>query len=361
MTHPIFPGMLSVAAAALSDEEKHLLEKINPVGVSLFARNISSPQQLCRLTREIKETIGRPDVLIAVDQEGGRVRRLTEPYFPSYAGQQTLGRLYTEISAETARRAASLQAALIAADLHRCGINLNYAPVLDLLHPETAAVLASRCFSDNPQITAELGTVMAQKYLDEGIIPCIKHFPGHGRAQTDPHLGLPRIEASLNELETDFFPFRQLHRLPCGMTAHIILSVIDAQRPVTQSPDAIKTLIRGLIGFDGFLISDALDMHALKGSLVEKTQTALRAGCDCICYCGGKTKDLYDLSQISLSLSDEALARLEKLSSVLNAAPRPAPAPETAAEYNRLVGQIAPYRETYDATEVLNQMNQGEN
>ena len=115
MTHQIFPGMLSVAAAALSDEEKHLLEKINPVGVSLFARNISSPQQLCRLTREIKETIGRPDVLIAVDQEGGRVRRLAEPYFPSYAGQQTLGRLYTEISAETARNAASLQAALIAA------------------------------------------------------------------------------------------------------------------------------------------------------------------------------------------------------------------------------------------------------
>ena len=354
MSKPLLAAILSVSSTTLSDAEKHFLEQSNPLGISLFARNISSPQQLKHLVNEIKNCIGRSDVLIAIDQEGGRVRRLGEPDFRPYAGQETLGRLYTEQNKAAAIEACTMHATLISQDLRRLGINLNYAPVLDLRHTDTSPALSSRCFSDQASIVTALGKIMVDTYISQAIIPCIKHLPGHGRASVDPHLNLPIIHTPLAELETDFAPFRTLNYAPCGMTAHIIIPELDSSRPITQSPQGID-FIRSNLGFKGFLISDALDMHALQGSLADKTQTSLSAGCDAICYCGGVLSDMEQIAATKPFLSDDSQARFADLFRIL--ASSPADSPVSKARYQALVGSITPYQETYDATEVLFQMN----
>ena len=356
-TKPVLAAILSVSSTSLTDDEKHFFAQTNPLGISLFNRNIDTPAQLKALIKEIKETIGRPNVLIAIDQEGGRVRRLKEPDYPSYAGQQTIGRLYTETSPETAKEACRLHAALISRDLHSLGINLNYAPVLDLCHPDTSPALSSRCFSSSPDICANLGGIMVETYLNNNIIPCIKHLPGHGRAVTDPHLNLPVVTAPLQELEADFAPFKKLKNTPCGMTAHIVISAIDPETPVTQSPAAIR-FIRNNIGFNGFLISDALDMHALKGTMAQKAQTTLNAGCDAVCYCGGNLAEMRQIADTGLFLSEKALERFQKLTKIFQnpVAPVPTLPKENITKYQELIGKIIPYEETYDSTEVLFRM-----
>ncbi len=356
MSKPILAAMLSLSTDKMTAAEKKLLEKYNPLGISLFARNLKTPEQIKKLTSEIREAVGRKNILIAVDQEGGRVRRLKEPYFRAYAGQQTLGRLWNETTPQIAQKAAACHASLIAADLKELGINLNYAPVLDVLAPETSPVLSSRIFSDIPEIVANLGEISVKNYMQNNIIPCIKHLPGHGRAAVDPHLNLPVIDASLKELEKDFYPFQKLNDTPCGMTAHIVVSVIDKHFPVTQSSKGIKELIRGIIGFKGFLISDSIDMHALGGSLGEKTSTALNAGCDAVCYCAGKEEEIEEVCRAASPLSDHALERLAKMENVLAAPPTAPDITTLEKNYKTILGQIEPYRETYDATEVLFQM-----
>ena len=328
MSKPLLAAILSVSSTTLSDAEKHFLEHSNPLGISLFARNISSPRQLKQLVCDIKTCIGRSDVLIAIDQEGGRVRRLGEPDFRPYAGQETLGRLYTEQNQAAAIEACTLQAALISQDLRRLGINLNYAPVLDLRYTDTSPALSSRCFSDQASIVT---------------------------ASVDPHLNLPIIRTPLAELEADFAPFRALNYAPCGMTAHIIIPELDSSRPITQSPQGID-FIRTNLGFKGFLISDALDMHALQGSLADKTQTSLSAGCDAVCYCGGVLSDMEQIASTKPFVSEASQARFADLFRIL--ASSPADSPVSEARYQALVGSITPYQETYDATEVLFQMNQ---
>ena len=355
MERPILAALLSLSGPELKDDEKHLLSEANPIGISLFKRNISSPQQLKNLITDIKSIIGRNDVIIAIDQEGGRVRRLSEPDYPPYAGQQTLGRLYHEASPAAAQKACFLHASLISQDLKGLGINLNYAPSLDLIHPDTTPALSSRCLSEDSHIIGELGRIMVDTYITQGIIPCIKHLPGHGRASVDPHLNLPIIHTPLAELEADFAPFRALNYAPCGMTAHIIIPELDSSRPITQSHQGID-FIRSNLGFKGFLISDALDMHALQGSLADKTQTSLSAGCDAICYCGGVLSDMEQIAATKPFLSDDSQARFADLFRIL--ASSPADSPVSEARYQALVGSITPYQETYDATEVLFQMNQ---
>ena len=355
MERPILAALLSLSGQKLNDAEKRLLSASNPVGISLFKRNIASPQQLKNLIAETKETIGRADVIIAIDQEGGRVRRLSEPDYPSYASQQTLGRLYQEASPTAARDACYLHAALISHDLQKLGINLNYAPSLDLLHPDTTPALSSRCLSSDSHITAELGRIMVDTYLSQGIIPCIKHLPGHGSAATDPHLGLPIIHKPLSELADDFQPFIELNNSPCGMTAHIVLAALDSQHPITQSPQGI-TFIRQTLGFKGFLISDAIDMHALQGSITAKTEQSLKAGCDCVCYCGGNIGEMQELAATRHYLNDESLQRFASMTQTLHH--KASPLSLTYSDYARLVGSITPYQESYDATEVLFQMNQ---
>ncbi|MDO4184567.1 MAG: glycoside hydrolase family 3 N-terminal domain-containing protein [Rhodospirillales bacterium] len=332
--------LASVAGTSLTDEEKTVLEKLQPAGVSLFGRNIEDKTQLKLLVNSIKEIIG-DDVIIAVDQEGGRVRRLAEPNWRSYASQYVLGQLPAKVT--------EMHAALIAEDMHEIGINFNYAPVLDIAYKQTHEVLKSRCFGKK---TAELGKIMAETYVRNGICPCMKHMPGHGRVKTDPHLGLPIIEGDDKALEKDLTPFRENNQLPAGMTAHIVLSQID-NVPVTMSAKAIKEVIRKRIGFDGLLITDAIDMKALSGSIGEKAKTSLSAGCDLVCYCGGRIDDLCELEAQKLYIGNLAAERLEVVKDIIK---KPQSDTPSYAEYMAETGRVPAYAETYDATEVLNRM-----
>ncbi|MBQ7285221.1 MAG: glycoside hydrolase family 3 protein [Alphaproteobacteria bacterium] len=348
----ILPAILSCHGTTLTDEEKRFFSKANPLGINLFARNISSKTQLKNLIKECRETIGRDDLIIAIDQEGGRVRRLVEPEYRSYAAAITLGALPPHEAEEACR----LHSRLIAADLRELGINVNYAPVLDTLYPETSPALISRCFSSDTKTIIRLGKTCVDEYISCGICPCIKHMPGHGRTHADPHLNLPRLDTPLDELAPDFSPFRQLNYSPLGMTAHVVVAAVDDTAPVTQSKKAIDTIIRGLIGFDGLLISDAIDMKALSGSSGEKALRSLEAGCDCICYTLGQLDEMQDIADNCHPMTDYALERWQKAKKVWNKKVLFANSDKTAQNYQQLIGKIPPYQETYDATEVLNKL-----
>ena len=259
MNKPISAALISVAGTMLSDGERRLIEQYRPLGVSLFARNIESRSQLAELTRQIREAAEDENIIIAVDQEGGRVRRLAEPEFRPYASQYVLGKIGETYGQEEAEKAVYEHVLLISKDLKDCGINMNFAPVLDLAFEETAAVLKSRCF------------------------------------------GNEILNQPLKELEKDFFPFGKLNHAPAGMTAHVVIPETDAVNPVTQSAKGIREIIRGRIGFDGLLISDAIDMKALNGKIGEKAQTCIAAGWDAGWYCGGVPKYVKepDLCRIS--------------------------------------------------------------
>ncbi len=359
MEKPILAAMLSCSSTELNDNEKYLFSRYNPVGVTLFGRNIHDKEQLKKLISSIKEVIGREDVLIAVDQEGGRVRRLAEPEFRSYLSQKNLGSL----NEDEAVKACRFHATLISRDCKELGINWNYAPVLDLAFPDTSEVLLSRCFGSDEKKAALLGKVMVEAYIQNGICPCIKHIPGHGRVSVDPHLQLPVLNYSLKDLEKDFYPFQQLKDAPAGMTAHILIPEIDPSLPVTQSAKAVQTLIRGIIGFDGFLISDAIDMKALNGSLGEKARTSLAAGCDAVCYCLGDFAEMREVCDNVRIMSDKSMIRFAKIKNIINNTNKyTIDFSKIEAEYDRLAGKAEKYIETYDATEVLHQLKhkQGE-
>lgn len=351
MEKPILAAMLSCSSQSLSDDEKRLFEKFNPLGISLFGRNIKDKNQIKALIKEVKEVIGRDDVLIAIDQEGGRVRRLAEPEFRPYVSQRQLASIGSD-------EVVKLHAQLISNDLNDLGINWNYAPVLDVTFPQTTDSLGNRCFSDDEKTVAKLGKIMVDEYVSQGICPCIKHMPGHGRASVDPHLNLPILDYSLKELEKDFYPFKALNKAPAGMTAHMVIKEIDDKLPVTQSKKAIDTLIRGIIGFDGFLISDAIDMKALSGSIGEKAKTSLEAGCDSVCYCFGNYDELVDVCNNCTYLADKSMIRFAKIKNIFNNRAKVSNIDAVEAKYNQLIGDIEKYNDNYDATEVLHKMKQ---
>ena len=340
-------ALVSVGGLRLSNEEKFWLEKNNPAGVTLFARNIENAVQLRALTDEIRSAAGRENILIAVDQEGGRVRRLSGGDFHPAASGYVLGQLDEEMSA--------VHAEIISDDLRRAGINFNMAPVLDTAYPFTHPVLKSRCFGDNAGKNALLGKKMINAYIGAGICPCMKHLPGHGRATTDPHLGLPVVAAGLRELAADFYPFTENNASPAGMTAHIVVSAVDDKLPVTMSKKAIDYLVRGVIGFDGLLVSDSIDMNALAGSIGERAAAVVAAGCDLACYCGGKTAGLEAVAAYCPQVSLRTEERLQAVYKIYKNRPR-ALAAERVDRYYRAVGLIKEYDEQYDATEVLNRM-----
>lgn len=351
--NPILSVMLSVSGTTLTDNEKYLLEKANPIGVTIFKRNIKSWPQIMALTSSIKEVIGRENVIIAVDQEGGRTSRFSPPLTDTFLAQYSIGLLPGHERME----ATYLQAYLIADVLNQSGVNLNYAPCLDIRYPSTAGVLKSRCFSTDKNVVAECGRALIETYKSKGIIPCMKHLPGHGRVVSDPHLELPVILDSIEKIAVDFYPFQKnVDICPMGMTAHILIPEIDKKYPITQSKIAINTLIRGEIGFDGFLISDAIEMHALKGTLRENTLCALEAGCDAVCYCRGNELGLKEVIEAAYPLSDKGLNRLEKCLTILS---NRYETPVDAIKQYTYLKKMAPIcHDDYDAVEILNQMHE---
>ena len=296
----------------LTDSEKDFFKKENPLGLILFKRNIDNPLQVQKLIRSFRRCVGRRKAPVLIDQEGGRVQRLRPPYWKKLPSADTFGELYLQ-DKKKAVSAVKKHAALLAKELLNLGINTNCWPCLDLSIKENN-VMETRCYSDNPEIVAELGQISIDTALKKGLMPVVKHFPGYGRVSVDPHKGLPTVRAGLKALkETDFYPFRQVEQPVWGMTAHVIYTALDKELPATISPKVIS-YIRQEIGFNGFLICDdmaemkALDSYGSKRVLVKKI---LSAGCDTVLHCSGVLSDMKKLAPYIPELSKESQKRLK--------------------------------------------------
>ncbi|MCW5749304.1 MAG: beta-N-acetylhexosaminidase, partial [Alphaproteobacteria bacterium] len=270
------------AGHRLSADERSFFRDVDPLGFILFARNVATPAQLRALTSDLRDSVGRADAPVLIDQEGGRVARLKPPYWRVAPPAAVFGELYAR-EPETAVEAARLNARLIAADLTPLGIDVDCAPVLDVTVPGAHGVIGDRAFGVDPATVAALGRAQADGLLLGGVMPVMKHIPGHGRARADSHLELPVVEATRGELEaSDFAPFRALADLPWAMTAHVLYRALSGNRPATTSDVVVRDIIRGHIGFDGLLLTDDLSMGALDGTCAERAAASLAAGCDVV-------------------------------------------------------------------------------
>ena len=310
--------IFGVSGLKLSDEEKIFFADVNPVGFILFARNCDNPEQVKKLTLELKELLGRDDVLILIDQEGGRVARLKPPHWRKSPSASYFADI-ADLSIGQAKKFVYANARLIAKELHELGINVNCAPLADVPVQDAHDIIGDRAYGDTPHQVSILAEAMARGLLEGGVLPVLKHIPGHGRARADSHEQLPTVIESLEELrKTDFVPFKALHYLPLGMTAHILYSAIDDKLPATLSPEVIK-LIRQEIGFSGLLMSDDISMKALSGSLADLTQQTLAAGCDLVLHCNGKMQEMQEIANVISEISEESLQRFNKALLQLNA------------------------------------------
>ncbi len=299
-----------LSGSALTLGEADFLAAAQPAGIILFARNVESPGQVRSLIETAQEAAGGR-ILVLVDQEGGRVQRLAEPHWPHYPAAFAFGRLRAA-DRERAKRQARLCARAMAHDQHALGFNTACAPVLDVPVPGADTIIGDRAYGDDVETVTELGGAVAEGLLAGGILPVMKHIPGHGRATADSHLALPVVDTPLGELQaTDFVPFRALKHLPMAMTAHVVFTAIDADAPATVSAKVIGEAIRGYIGFDGLLMSDDLSMRALSGTLEERARASLAAGCDLALHCNGKMEEMAAVAMASAYLEGRALQRFE--------------------------------------------------
>ena len=295
--------ILGCAGATLDREEADFFADADPWGFILFSRNVDSPDQLRRLTDDLRAAVGwRAPVL--VDQEGGRVQRLRGPHWREWRAPLD----HVAASGDPVR-AMWLRGRIMAAELQSVGIDVNCAPTADVARSETHRFLRSRCYGSDPDTVARLARATAEGLMAGGVLPVMKHLPGHGRAQADSHHALPRVTASRAELETDFAPFRALSDLPMGMTAHIEFTALGG-RPATQDPGLIW-LIREEIGFDGLLMTDDISMEALGGSIGERTQGAIAAGCDLVLHCNGNRREMEACVEEAGPMSDAARRRAD--------------------------------------------------
>lgn len=299
-----------VEGLTLNDAEREFLAKEKPYGVILFARNIDHPDQVRALNAEIKSLLDHPYANILVDQEGGRVARMRPPHWRAYPPAKYFADMVAT-APDRARQAVLVNALLIAEELRDVGITTDCAPLADVLAPECHDIIGDRAFGDTPAQVSFLADAQAQGLLAGGILPVLKHIPGHGRATADSHLELPTVTASLEELEArDFLPFRALRAIPLGMTAHIVYTALDERNCATQSPAVIR-FIRDDIAFDGLLMSDDLSMKALTGSFEQRTEKTLAAGCDLALHCNGNMDEMRAVAAKSVRLDGHALRRAQ--------------------------------------------------
>jgi beta-N-acetylhexosaminidase len=316
-------AILSPLGPVLSADERAFFREVDPLGFILFGRHIETPEQTRRLVDELRSSVARADAPVLVDQEGGRVARLKPPHWRNAPPARVFGELY-ERDAERGLEAVALNSRLLAADLISVGADVDCMPVLDLALPETHGVIGDRAYGSRPEAVAALGRAAAEGLLAEGVMPIIKHMPGHGRATVDSHRELPRVSAPRALLEqADFLPFKLLADLPWGMTAHLLFEVVDGEVPVTVSARAVKDVIRGHIGFDGLLLSDDLNMQALGGSLGERAARCLAAGCDVALHCNGRMNEMQDIVQSIGDMTDAAQRRFENGRQALRGAHAP--------------------------------------
>ncbi len=305
--------VLGCAGERLTSEERGFFAAADPLGFVLFRRNCRSRDQVRALVDELRASVGREDAPVLVDQEGGRVARLQPPEWRRYPAAGEIAALPDPLALEAAR----LGARLIAADLAEIGITVDAAPVLDLPVPDSDPVIGDRAFGDEPVRVARLAGAFCEGLLAGGVLPVIKHIPGHGRARVDSHRACPRVEAVRAVLaHTDFAPFRALSAMPSAMpwamTAHIVFAAIDDAAPATFSRRVIDTIIRGEIGFDGVLVSDDIAMGALDGTPGERTRRALDAGCDLVLHCNGVMAEMAEIVDAARPISPAAGERIAR-------------------------------------------------
>ena len=307
----------------LTDAEKAFFTSVNPLGFILFARNIDNPDQVRALVAQLRASVARADAPILIDQEGGRVQRLRPPHWRKAPN----GQVFADLAATDlpqAQRLLRLNYRLIGAELAQLGIDVDCAPVADVPIPGAHDVIGDRAFGHDPVQVAALARSVMDGLLDQGVMPIVKHTPGHGRSMVDSHLSLPVVDASLDDLRrTDFKAFQDLSDAPWAMTAHVVYRAIDANAPATTSSIMISQIIRGEIGFDGVLISDDLSMKALGGSFADRARLSLAAGCDVVLHCNGDMDEMRGVVAGTAPLTDRALLRLSKADKLRRHLPPP--------------------------------------
>jgi beta-N-acetylhexosaminidase len=310
MSHRAF--ITGVSGPELTAAEREFIGSERPWGFILFKRNIEAPAQVTLLVRELREAVGNPEAPVLIDQEGGRVQRLGPPHWPVYPPGAVFGELY-DIDPALGLTAARLSARLMAADLMELGITVDCLPLADVPVAGADAVIGNRAYGTGPGKVAAIARAVTEGLEQGGILPVLKHIPGHGRATADTHFRLPEVDTSKTELErTDFAAFQPLADLPMAMTAHVVFSALDPAQPATTSATIIQRVIRGVIGFQGLLMSDDVSMNALAGSIAERTRAILAAGCDMVLHCNGKLDEMRAVAAETPELSGLALERARR-------------------------------------------------
>jgi beta-N-acetylhexosaminidase len=305
------PAIFGLAGHALTADERAFFRDADPAGYILFGRNVQDRAQLRTLTGELRAIHGRERLLVSIDQEGGRVARMRPPEWEAFPPGEAFSRLW-QVAPASAIEAARANAEALGRDLADVGINVDYLPLLDVRRPGAHDVIGDRALGEEPIQVAALGRAVLDGLARAGVMGCVKHMPGHGRACADSHKELPTVEASEAELESDLEPFRTLRDAPIGMTAHVRYTAWDADNPGTLSPIVVNEVIRGKIGFSGLLLTDDIDMEALSGSVPERSERAIAAGCDIVLNCWAKMDDMVGIAERLPAISDAARGRLDR-------------------------------------------------
>lgn len=312
------PAFFGLSGPALTDAERAFFAEVAPAGFILFGRNVETKAQLRALTDSLHDVTGRNDLPVLIDQEGGPVVRMKPPVWPDFPAGPAFDALY-EIAPMSAIEAMRANALALALMLREAGITVDCAPMLDLGRPETTSAVLPRALGREPTRVAALGRAMLDGLAEGGVAGVIKHMPGHGRAIADTHLSLPTVTASAEDLADDIAPFRSLAGAPMGMTAHIVFTAFDPERPATLSPIVIDRVIRGDIGFDGLLMTDDIGMGALSGGIADRAVAALAAGVDVVLECSGDLEVMRSVAAALPAMTDRAVERLARAMAVCGA------------------------------------------
>ncbi|MDE2595587.1 MAG: beta-N-acetylhexosaminidase [Sphingomonadales bacterium] len=305
------PAIFGLSGTTLTAEERAFFADADPAGYILFGRNIESRAQLRALTDELRGIHGRSRLFICIDQEGGRVSRMKPPEWLAYPAGQAFDHLW-DLAPASAIEAARANAEALGLDLAEAGISVDCLPLLDVRQPGAHDVIGDRALGTEPRRVAALGRAVLDGLERAGVCGVVKHMPGHGRAGADSHKELPTVTVSEAELEVDIAPFRTLADAPVAMTAHIVFTAWDKERPATQSPTVIEQIIRRRIGFDGLLLTDDLDMEALSGTIPERAARSIAAGCDVALNCWGRMDDMVGIARVLPVMAPAAAVRLER-------------------------------------------------
>ena len=320
----------------LTAEERDLFKDADPAGYILFRRNCGSKTQVRALTDELRALHGRDDVPILIDQEGGRVARLQPPAWPKFPSAERFADLY-RVSPISAIEAARANAGAIAALLKECGINVDCMPLLDVRHPGAHDIIGDRASGTEPMQVAALGRAVIEGLRGGGVVGVVKHIPGHGRSMGDSHVELPVVSASEEDLEVDLEPFRTLNWAAMGMAAHVVYTAWDAARPGSLSPTVISDIVRGRIGFNGWLMSDDICMQALTGGFDERARRVIEAGCDVALHCSGDMAEMVAVATGAGEMTPAAHERLERAMAILSSPGDAPPYEELAARRDALL------------------------